>query len=186
MSWPRGLRLSSISATWWRLDRDPPDRWGWSPYAAPLQRFDSATGAFRTRYAARSARGALREAFDWSGRVLADADLDRRLVQLEGTLRVLDLRREAVLDALGLDDRISTARDLATWQRCHELIDEAAGHYGDRCHGLLYRSRTTPQTSANLAFLAHAPLRARDLGPLRAQRAVLDAAIIGDGFTVLS
>jgi len=186
VSWPRGLRLASVTGTWWRVDRDPPAGWDWAPFPQPRQRFDSAAGAFRTRYAARSARGALREAFDGSGRVLADADLDRRLVRLHGTARVLDLRRESVLDAFGVDDRISTARDPGTWRRCHELIDRVAQHYGERCDGLLYRSRTTPQTSANLAFLAHAPLRRRDLGPLRDQRALLDAAIIGDGFAVLT
>ncbi len=183
--WPRGVRLTTIEGPWWRVDAAAPSRWSWAPYAQPRQRFDSRTGAFRTRYAARTPRGALREAFDARGRVLAPADLGRTLVRLDGALRVIDLRREAVLDAFGLDDRISTARDPATWDRCHELADRIRGHYGERCHGILYRSRTTPQTSINLAFFADHPLAATDLGPLAEQPGLLAALVLGDGFAIL-
>lgn len=183
--WPRGIRLSTIEGVWWRVDAADPAQWSWAPYPEARQRFDSDRGVFRTRYAARTARGALREAFDSRGRVLVPADLDRTLVTLEGTARVLDLRREQVLDAFGLDDRISTARDPATWQRCHELADLVRGHYASRCAGILYRSRTTPESSANLAFFADHPLTVRRVGPLREQPALLAALVVADRFAIL-
>lgn len=183
--WPRGIRLSAIAGAWWRVDAADPARWSWVPYPEPLQRFDSHGGLFRTRYAARTARGALREAFDSRGRVLVPGDLDRTLVTLEGAARVLDLRRETVLDAFGMDDRISTARDPATWQRCHELADLVRGHYGARCDGILYRSRTTPQSSANLAFFADHRLTVRSVGPLGEQPALLAALVVADRFVIL-
>jgi hypothetical protein len=183
--WPRGVRLSTIAGTWWRVDVAAPDDWTWSPFPQPLQRFDSARGAFRIRYAARTARGAMREAFDHRGRVLVRADLQRTLVRLRGSARVLDLRREAVLDAFGLDDRISTARDPQTWDRCHELVDRIAEHYGDRCDGIMYRSRTTPQTSANLAFFEGHPMQVLGLGVVAEQAGLLSALVIGDNFVVL-
>jgi hypothetical protein len=191
--WPRGVRLTVLDGTWWRIDGEAPTNWSWAPFPSPRQRFDSAEGRFRTRYAARSARGALREAFDGTGRVLAPVDLDRQLVRLRGRLRVIDLRREAILDAFGLDDRISTARDPQTWARCHELIDQIVAHYGiggesaaqRPFDGVVYRSRTTPQTSANLAFLGRSALTAQSLGPLRDSPMLLATAVVADGFTVL-
>ena len=183
--WPRGLRLSTVEGAWWRVDAADPAEWSWAPFPEPRQRFDSRGGRFRTRYAARTARGALREAFDSRGRVLVPADLRRTLVTLEGTARVLDLRREQVLDALGLDDRVSTARDPATWDRCHELADLVRGHYGARCDGILYRSRTTPESSANLAFFADHPLTVRTLGPLADLHALLAALVVADRFAIL-
>lgn len=184
-SWPRGLRLSTVEGAWWRVDALDPAAWSWAPFPEPLQRFDSYRGLFRTRYAARTARGALREAFDSRGRVLVPADLRRTLVTLEGTARVLDLRREQVLDALGLDDRVSTARDPATWDRCHELVDRVRGHYGGRCDGILYRSRTTPESSVNLAFFAKHPLTVRTVGLLGEQPALLGALVVADRFAIL-
>ncbi|MCU1689651.1 MAG: hypothetical protein JWN20_1579, partial [Jatrophihabitantaceae bacterium] len=184
-AWPRGIRLSTIEGLWWRVDAAEPSEWSWAPYPEPLQRYDSHRGLFRTRYAARTARGALREAFDSRGRVLVPADLRRTLVTLEGTVRVLDLRREQVLDAFALDDRISTARDPSTWDRCHELADLVRGHYGARCDGIVYRSRTTPESSANLAFFAGHPLAVRSVGPLGEQHALLAALVVADRFAIL-
>lgn len=48
----------------------------------------------------------------------------------------------------------------------------------------MYRSRTTPQRSANLAFFEHAPLTATSLGRLGDQPGVLAAGVASDGFTV--
>lgn len=183
--WPRGIRLTTVAGRWWRVDAADPAHWSWDPYPEPLQRFDSQAGLFRTRYAARTARGAMREAFDGRGRVLVPADLRRTLVTLAGSVRLLDLRREQVLDAFGLDDRISTARDPATWERCHELVDLIRSHYGPRCDGILYRSRTTPQSSANLAFFAGHPLEVATVGPLGDQPALLAALVVADRFTIL-
>jgi len=48
----------------------------------------------------------------------------------------------------------------------------------------VYRSRTTPERSANLAFFSHAPLTARRLGNLGDQTALLAAGVLSDGFAV--
>jgi RES domain-containing protein len=182
--WPAGIRLLSVERRWYRLDTEPPEQWSWQPFATPRFRFDSPSGARRVRYAASSARGVLREAFDSTGRLIEGSALERRLVALDGRLRVLDLRRESVLDAFGVDDQVSTSRAPEVWQTCQQLADVACGHYGTRLHGIVYRSRTTPQSNVNLAFFAWSPLEFRDVGALRAQTALLTAAVIGDGFTV--
>lgn len=126
----------------------------------------------------------MRERFDATGRVVAALLLDLHVVELTGPLRVLDLRLDRNLDALGLDDQVSTSRAPGVWTACQELADLVDAWYGPRCHGIAYRSRTTPQRSANLAFFAHAPLRARDLGPLRDQTGLLAASVHSDGFVV--
>lgn len=173
-----------MDRTWFRLDRTTPREWSWAPYATARHRFDSAAGLRRVRYAASSQRGVLREAFDATGRILGEADLESHLVRLSGRLRLLDLRREATLDALGLDDQVSTGRAPEVWTTCQRLADLAAGHYGVRLHGIVYRSRTTPQTNTNLALFAQAQMTAETLGPLRTHSGLLAAAVVGDGFTV--
>ena len=136
------------------------------------------------RYAADAPRVAMRERFDDASRVVRAADLDLQLVQLTGAVQVLDLRRDLVLDALGLDDQVNTGRAPAVWAACQRLGDLVFDWFGPRCHGIVYRSRTTPQRSANLAFFASAPLNARSLGTLRTNEALLAACVLSDGFVV--
>jgi hypothetical protein len=181
---PPGLRLVTRRHAWFRLDHQPPRVWRWRGFPAPQHRFDPASGAFRVRYAADSLRAALRERFDAEGRVVSRAHLELRVVQLVGAVTVLDLRQERVLDALGIDDQISTSRAPDVWDACHALTDRLETWFPERLHGLVYRSRTTPQRAANLAFLQRAPLTTRDLGPLRAQEALLAAAVTSEGFLV--
>jgi len=181
---PTGLRLVTRSHAWYRLDAQRPRDWRWRGFPEPQHRFDPASGANRVRYAADSLRAAMRERFDAEGRVVSAAHLDLRVVELTGRVSALDLRQERVLDALGLDDQISTSRAPGVWAACHVLTDRLQSWYGDRLDGIVYRSRTTPQRSANLAFLQRAPLLARDLGPLRRQEALLAACVTGEGFLV--
>ena len=181
---PPGLRLSVVSHRWYRIDPEPPGRWKWSARPSPRARFDPASGRFRVRYAAGSRRGALRERFDSSGRIVSAGELDLYLIELVGRIRVLDLRREAVLDALGLDDQISTSRAPGVWAAAQHLTDLVAGWYGPASQGIAYRSRTTPERSANLAFFGTSPLAARSLGRLRTQDDLLAAAVVSDGFAV--
>jgi hypothetical protein len=126
----------------------------------------------------------MRERFDGTGRVVSVADLDLVLVELSGTAQVLDLRRDRILDALGLDDQISTSRAPDVWRAGQLLADRIDAWFGPRCHGLVYRSRTTPEASANLAFRASAPLAARSLGRLAGHRGLLASCVVSDGFTV--
>ncbi len=181
---PPGLRLVTHVHTWYRLDREPPQRWQWAAFPTPRYRFDSATGRYRTRYAGDGERVMMRESFDATGRVVSPPDLERHLVALSGRLRVLDLRRESVLDALGLDDQISTGRAPGVWVACQRLADLVHDWFGTRCDGIVYRSRTTPQRSTNLAFFAHSPLQTRNEGRLGGKHGLLAACINSDGFTV--
>lgn len=126
----------------------------------------------------------MRERFDTEQRHVRPTALSSRLVRLTGTLRVVDLRRDRTLDALGLDDQINTGRAAGVWSACHVLIDLIAEWFGERCDGLVYRSRTTPERSANLAFFAHAPVQAQDLGSIREQDALLIDCITRDGFAI--
>jgi hypothetical protein len=126
----------------------------------------------------------MRERFDEQGRIVSMGELRLRLVELTGVVRVLDLRLDRNLDALGVDDQINTSRAPDVWAACQRLTDLVAEWYAARCHGIVYRSRTTPQHAANLAFVAQAPLAARDLGSLARQTRLLAACVHSDGFTI--
>ena len=166
------------------MDREPPQRWSWQAFSSPRYRFDSASGAMRVRYAADAPRVAMRERFDEAARVVRRSDRTLRLVELAGSVHVLDLRRDRVLDALGLDDQINTARAEDVWMACQRLSDLVRNWFGDVCDGIAYRSRTTPERGTNLAFFEHAPLSARDLGPLIDQAELLMSCVLTDGFIV--
>lgn len=118
--------------------------------------------------------------------MVAASDERLCLVELTGRLQVLDLRREANLDALGLDDQISTSRAADVWTVAQELADRVDAWFGARCHGFVYRSRTTPERSANLAFGRAAPLTPRMVGRLGDLDNLLVAAVLSDGFTIES
>jgi len=182
---PAGLRLSTQRRTRYRVDREPPGEWTWPTYPRPRSRFDSAAGIIRVRYAADAKRTALRERFDTEERKIDARALTAQLVELTGAVRVLDLRRDQTLDALGIDDQVSTARSFGVWQACHHLVDLVYEWFGEQCDGLVYRSRTTPERSANLAFFSHAALTARPLGNLRAQDELLLQLIAADGFQIM-
>lgn len=181
---PPGLRLSSLRRPWYRLDAEAPARWTWQAHSTPRSRFDSASGTLRVRYAGDAQRVAMRERFDNSERVVRAADLDLHLVELTGVVHILDLRRERNLDALRLDDQISTSRAPGVWVACQRLVDLVHRWFGERCQGIVYRSRTTPQRSSNIAFFAHAPLTARSLGALATRQDLLAACVLSDGFTL--
>jgi RES domain len=166
------------------LDAQPPAHWTWGPFPAPRYRSDSASAVHRVRYAGDGQRVAMRERFDASGRLVSPADLSLRLIELTGVLRVLDLRLERNLDTLGLDDQISTGRGSEVWGVCQQLSDRVFAWYGERCHGIVYRSRTTPQRSCNVAFFAHAPLQLVDRGALHDHSGLLASCALSDGFTV--
>jgi len=126
----------------------------------------------------------MRERFDETMRIVRRGELDLHLVQLTGPVRVIDLRRDRVLDALGLDDQTNTGRSPGIWLACQRLADLVHDWFGERCDAIVYRSRTTPEHGANLAFFDHAPLSARDLGPLREQEELLRSSVLTDGFTI--
>lgn len=152
---PKGLRRRAVPAgsEWWRIESEGAESWDWSGFSEPRNRFDPASGKFRTRYAADTLRGAARERYWVTGRYIPADHAGHHMVQLRATrpLRVLDLRTESNLDALGVDDRINTGREEAVFAACHRVADCCRLWWSD-LDGLLYRSRTTPESSANLAF----------------------------------
>jgi len=125
----------------------------------------------------------MRERFDREHRAIPRSAWNLHLVELNGAIQVVDLRRDRTLDALGVDDQINTGRAPGVWTACHLLADLVHDWFGERCHGIVYRSRTTPERSANLAFFAHAPLSARSLGTLDQHVDLLVDCVTADGFT---
>jgi hypothetical protein len=166
--------LVEITGSWFRFDRQHPDDWNWTALATPSHRFDSISGQRRLRYAGRTFAGAARERFDVAGRVITALDGDDWAVELAGAVRVVDLRADATLDLLHLDDRINTGR-LTLDRRdgddvldtCGTLTDRLFGWFGVELSGIVYRSRTTPERSANLAFCQTADLRVVDARRVR-------------------
>src|SRR6202000_2234506 len=123
--------------------------------------FDPESGSFRTRYAASTLVGAFRERSRPPGLMIPTDHADHQLVRLVAArhLRVLDLRTEANLDALGVDDQINTGQHPDVWATCHRLAD-AVKRWWPAPHALdalVYRPRTTPETSINYAFFALEP-----------------------------
>ena len=183
---PTGLRRRTVStgSEWWRIESQDADSWEWSGFPEPRNRFDPASGDFRTRYAADTLHGAARERYTGTGRYIPADHAGEHLVQLRATrpLRVLDLRTESNLDALGVDDRINTGKEEAVLIACHRLADLCRLWWSD-LDGLLYRSRTTPESSANLAFFGSEPfeMTSRRLDGCTAE---LDELVLRHEFTV--
>jgi hypothetical protein len=100
-------------------------------------------------------------------------------------LRVLDLRTETNLDVLRVDDQISTGQHPDVWDTCHRLADAVKRWWPspDALDALVYRPRTTPETSLNYAFFAIDPFEAESW-PLVERVDVLTNLVLHHGFTV--
>lgn len=128
----------------------------------------------------------LRETFD-PERHLTAVQLDRWVVELTLTGSVLDLRTDDTLDALGLDDQVSTGRSPGVWATAQALGDLAWNGYASRgrpAPAIVYRSRTTPQHNANVALFAHSVAEVLSVRRLRDLPGLLEAAVTADGFTL--
>jgi hypothetical protein len=185
---PAGLRRRALAAgsVWWRIDAQPAGQWSWTGFPEPRNRFDPASGRHRVRYAAATLAGAARERYLGTGRYIPADHGSHQVVRLEAgrSLRVLDLRTEANLDALGVDDRISTGREAVVWAACHALADAVCRWWTDPgLDGILYRSRTTPATSANLAFWSLDPFRSSGRRLERCPAELADL-VLAHGFTI--
>lgn len=168
----------------WRIDAGRPEEWSWLGFPRPRHRFDPASGGFRTRYASTNLPGAARERYLDTGRYIPADHAAHHLVRLvnERPLRVLDLRTEANLDALDVDDQISTGHHPRVLATAHRLAD-AVRSWWDELDGIVYRSRTTPETSVNVAFFSLDGLAATTT-PLADAGDVLDDLVLTAGFTV--
>lgn len=156
---PAGLasRVVRAGTQIWRIEAAEPADWNWDGFAEPRYRFDPQSGDFRTRYAATAYEGAFRERYRDTGRSISYDHATHYLIRLVAarSLRVLDLRTQRNLDALDVDDQISTGQQDRIWNRCHQLADAARRWWAD-LDAIVYRSRTTPQTSTNFAFFSDA------------------------------
>jgi hypothetical protein len=183
---PLGLRRRRLPAgsQVWRIDPAEPAAWTWEGFRQPLHRFDSSSGAFRTRYAGSTPVGAFRERYRPTGRVIPPDHAAHHLVRLVAArhLRVLDLRTERNLDALDVDDQISTGQHPDVWDTCHRLADAARRWWND-LDAIVYRSRTTPETSFNFAFFTDDAFEIESW-TLADRTDVLTDLVLRHGFTV--
>ena len=183
---PVGLRRRrvNVGTEVWRVDATEPASWTWVGFPDPRYRFDPASGAFRTRYGGSNLVGAFRERYRATGLVIPSDHATQRLVRLVAArhLHVLDLRTERNLDVLGVDDQISTGQHAQVWDTCHRLAD-AARRWWDQLDAIVYRSRTTPTTSANFAFFTHDTFAIQSW-PLADRTDILSDLVLRNGFTV--
>jgi hypothetical protein len=186
---PVGLRRRRIEAgtVLWRVEAAAPAEWTWTGFPQPRFRFDPESGSFRTRYAASTLVGAFRERYRPTGLVIPADHAAHYLVRLVAArhLRVLDLRTETNLDVLRVDDQISTGQHPDVWDTCHRLADAVKRWWPspDALDALVYRPRTTPETSLNYAFFAIDPFEAESW-PLVERVDVLTNLVLHHGFTV--
>ncbi len=183
---PVGLRRRSIPAggEMWRVDTSPPAAWDWAGFPGPRYRFDPRSGAFRTRYAGATLVGAFRERYRSTGLVIPADHRTHHLVRLVSArdLRVLDLRTEKNLDALGVDDQISTGQHPDVWAACHRLV-EAARRWWTDIDAIVYRPRTTPESSLNYAFFGDDDFDVES-SPVGERIDVLTTLVLHQGYTV--
>jgi hypothetical protein len=168
----------------WRVDATAPTKWTWGGFPEPSYRFDPESGAFRTRYAGATLVGAFRERYRSSGLVIPADHRTHHLVRLvaDRDLRVLDLRTEKNLDALNIDDQINTGQHPDVWDTCHRLADAVKRWWTD-VDAIVYRSRTTPETSGNFGFFAIDGFEI-DSSPLKKHADVLTGLVLHHDFTV--
>ena len=183
---PAGLRSrrAKTGIELWRVETTHPSKWTWTGFARPRNRFDPASGSFRTRYAATQLVGAFRERYRPTGLVIPDDHIDHHLVRLVATrpLRVLDLRTERNLDAMQVDDQISTGQHAAVWATCHQLADASRRWWSD-LDAIVYRSRTTPESSVNYALFSSEAF-AIDSWRLGSRNDILAELVLHQDFTI--
>ena len=186
---PTGLARRQLPAGTeiWRIEAEPPNAWRWDGFPQPRFRFDPQSGAFRTRYGAATPAGAARERYRATGLMIPADHANQQLARLVATrpLRVLDLRTERNLDLLEVDDQISTGQHPDVWRACHQLAD-AVRRWWSTPHeldALVYRSRTTPESSLNFAIFATDGFRCQSW-PLAQRPDLLTDLVLRHGFTV--
>ena len=186
---PRGLRLRPADGPFWRIDTEHPDRWEWRPFPTPRHRFDPPSARFRVRYAANRAAVAARERFPT--RALEDSDGDLWLVRLDGRPSAVHLTHQINLDALGLDDRVSTGRIDPEGRLDPDPLLDLSGRLADavwdwwagRPPPIAYRARTVP-SGRSLVFTETTALEVTVARRLREAAALHQHLVLCAGFTV--
>jgi hypothetical protein len=104
----------------------------------------------------------------------------------------LHLTHQGNLDALGVDDRVSTGRIDPTRTTdpdplldvCGRLADAVNDWWGHDAPPLIYRSRTTPSVGRSIAFTQEASPRTLIARPLREATALHAHLVLRAGFIV--
>jgi hypothetical protein len=155
-------------------------------FGAPRHRFDPPSGRFRVRYAANRADAAALERFP--ARTITGADGDIQLVLLHGRPAALHLTRQANLEALKLDDRVSTGRlddtdDDPLLATSQALSDAVYDWWDTKPPPLVYLARSMP-SARSVAFTASTGWDAITSWPLREATTLLAHLVIRRDFTV--
>ncbi len=166
-----------------------PERWDWSGFDHPRHRFDPPSGRFRVRYAANDPVAAARERFPARRLTVAAAELS--LVRLVGPPAALHLTHQANLDALGLDDRVNTARLDQPLHGSGDPLLAVSQQLADAVHGwwagtpppIVYRTRSVP-AARSIAFTRSTTWTDVTGRNLSDARALLVALVTHHGFDV--
>ena len=124
--------------------------------------------------------------------MLTEADGELWLVRLGDMPAGLRLTHQATLDALGLDDRVSTGRIDAEGRRqtdplldtCARLADAVYDWWDGRPPPIVYRTRTMPEVGRTIAFTERTSPGVVSAGRLRDATALHVHLVLGAGFTV--
>ncbi len=133
---------------------------------------------------------AARERF--AARLITETDGELFLVALDSIPSALNLAAQANLDALGLDDRVSTGRiDVGRradpdplLETCGRLADAVYDWWNGHPPPLVYRTRTAPGQGRSIAFMQSACGRVVTAGRLRDATALHVHLVLRAGFTV--
>ena len=124
--------------------------------------------------------------------MLTEADGELWLVRLRAMPAGLHLTHQGILDALGLDDRVSTGR-VDTGRRrhpeplldtCGRLADAVYDWWDGRPPPLVYRTRTMPEVGRTIAFTEWTSPRVVSADRLRDATALHTYLVLRAGFTV--
>ena len=180
---PAGLRLTVHRRPWFRLDGQPPSGWGGHPFrrlGTGSTRQPGCTGfATQVKDNASPCASASTRRVEWCR--LRTSRFDSSSSPAFSAFSTSGW--SATSTPWDWTTRSAQAEDLR-WATCQQLSDRVFAWYGERCQGIVYRSRTTPQRSGNLAFFAHAPLQPVDRGALQDRSGLLASCVLSDGFTV--
>lgn len=186
---PVGLRTAPAAGQWWRIDATEPAAWSWAGFPTARHRFDPTSGRFRVRYGANRPVAAACERFP--ERTITTADGGHFLVVLTGSPPAVHLTHQHNLDALELDDRISTGRIDQTWpqadpllQMCQNLADAVHDWWAPQpAPALCYRTRSVP-SARSLAFSVRTEWHGQTARPLREATDLLADLVVHHDFTV--
>jgi hypothetical protein len=142
------------------------------------------------RYAANLPAVAGRERFP--SRALSERDGELWLVRLRLAGPALALTRQANLDALGLDDRVSTGRIDTAGRADSDPLLETCGQLADAVYDwwqgspppLLYRARTMPGVGRSVAFTSGSEWSVLDARRLREATALHAFLALRVGFQI--